>query len=182
MNHILTNVETDRLKFRLLKPDDFDAWLPLFYEDNVADFLGMDKSLSAKQMCEKWFEKSFGRYENNLGGMNALEDKATGKLIGQSGVLIQTVEDEQRIEVGYSILPEFWNNGYASEASSRCLEYAFENKLASTVISIVHVDNIGSEKVARNNGMSVEKSINYHGSPVRIFSISESHWKGLRLK
>ena len=177
MNYLLTGKESERLKYRLLKADDFDSWMPLFEEEDVAKFLGMDSGLSPRELCEKWFEKSFSRYDDNLGGMNVLADKNTGELIGQSGILIQIVDGKERFEVGYSILPKFWNMGYASEASRTCLNHAFEHEISSSIISMVHVENINSERVALRNGMSLEKRIDsYHGMPVNIFCITKDEW------
>jgi [ribosomal protein S5]-alanine N-acetyltransferase len=119
MKYSLEGKETERLKFRLLKSEDFDDWLNLFKVKNVAKFLGMDPNLSEKEMCEIWFEKTFNRYENELGVMNALIDKKTNLLVGQCGLLIQNIE---RLEIGYSILPEYWHNGYASESAIKWLK------------------------------------------------------------
>ena len=65
-------------------------------------------------MCQVWFDKSHHRFANNLGVMNVLEDKKSGELMGQCGLLLQTVNNKQRLEIGYSILPVFWERGYAS--------------------------------------------------------------------
>ena len=81
MNYLLTNQETERLKFRLLTADDLEAWVPLFEENDVALFLEMDPELSPRELCQKWFDKSFHRQENNLGGMNVLIDKARQTII-----------------------------------------------------------------------------------------------------
>jgi RimJ/RimL family protein N-acetyltransferase len=102
----------------------------------------------------------FYRYENDLGGMNVLIDKKTNRLVGQCGLLIQTIENIVRLEIGYSILPEFWNKGFASESAAKCKDYAFEHNFANSLISMVHVDNISSEKVALKNGMTFEKQLN----------------------
>ena len=74
------------------------------------------------------------------------------------------------MEIGYSILPQYRNKGYASEVAQKCKNYAFENDWRDQLISIIHVDNIGSEKVAIRNGMSLEKKIDdYHGNSVNVF-------------
>jgi len=173
--YLLTGHESERLLFQLVTIDYFDEWLPLFREENVALFLGMDTSLTPEECCRLWFEKSLARYENNLGGMNALIDKRSGRLIGQCGLLIQEVEGRQRLEIGYSILPEFWGKGYASEAAIKCKEFAFDNNLTDALISIVHPQNIGSELVARKNGMQLEKYLDdYKGTPVNIFRIDKN--------
>ncbi|MEN8929050.1 MAG: GNAT family N-acetyltransferase [Flavobacteriales bacterium] len=158
MNYLLAGEETERLHFRLLTGNDYENWLPFFAGENVAKFLLMDPSLSQKELCDKWFEKSNMRYEKNLGGMNALIDKKSGEFIGQCGLLIQTIEEVDYLEVGYSILPKYWGKGFATEAAIKCKEFAFENNFANSLISIIHKENIGSRKVALNNGMTLFKT------------------------
>ena len=178
MKYSLAGEETERLKFRLLKSEDFDDWLNLFKGKDVAKFLGMNPKLSDKELCEIWFEKTFERYEKGSGVMNALINKKTNLLIGQCGLLIQSVQNIERLEIGYSILPKYWQQGYATEAAISCKNYAFEKKLADSLISMVHVENIGSEKVALKNGMIWEQKIDsYEGSPMNIFRIDRSDWK-----
>ncbi len=173
LKYLLTGQETERLKFRLLEQNDFDEWTKLFEEKNVADFLKLDPTLSSTQLCQAWFDKAFHRYENALGGMNVLMDKITGRFIGQCGLLVQTIEGEERLEVGYSILPEFWNQGYAYEAASKCKNYAFKHDFADSLTSVVHINNIGSEKVARKNGMTFEKMTD---DVFNVFSIDKKNW------
>ena len=172
MKYLLTGEETERLRFRLVDKADFDLWLPLFKEKNVAKFLGIDTKLSQTEQCQYWFKKVFHRYENNLGGMNALINKNAGDYIGQSGLLTQTIEGEERLEIGYSILPKFWKKGYAFEAAEKCKNFCFEHGFADQLISTMHVDNIGSEKVAKKNGMTYEKLV----EDVKVFSITKSEW------
>ncbi len=172
MNYILTDTETKRLKFSLLTDIYFDEWVELFRVENVAKFLGIDVSLSPEKMCELWFEKSYARYENKLGGMNVLTDKETGNFIGQCGLLVQEVEETNCLEIGYSILPKYWNQGYASEAAIKCKEIAFERNYTNELISIVHPENLGSELVAHKNGMILDKKLDdYKGMPVNIFKV-----------
>ena len=172
MKYILTGQETERLKFRLLKPEDFDDWVPLFKAKNVAKYLDLDSKLSATELSKIWFDKVFHRYENDLGGMNVLIDKKTNRLVGQCGILVQTIENMKRLEIGYGILPEFWNKGFASEAATKCRDYAFKNNFSNLLMSMVHIDNIGSEKVALKNGMTFEKKI----KNFNIFSMNKNHW------
>lgn len=155
MNYLLTGQKSARLSFRLLLESDYEAWLPFFKGENVAKFLLLDSKLSQTELCDKWFEKAMMRYDKNLGGMNVLTDKKTGEFIGQCGLLIQDIEGVEYLEIGYSILPKFWGQGYATEAAIKCKEFAFENNYRDELISIIHKENIGSRKVAINNGMSL---------------------------
>lgn len=173
MNYLITNCQTDRLKFRLLHEDDFDKWLPLFQAENIAKYLDFKYNLSPYEMCEIWFEKSMNRYDLGNGGMNVMINKKTNRFIGQCGLLIQDVDNEERLEIGYSILPEFWNCGYATEAATFLKNHAFENTLNESLISMIHIENISSEKVALKNGMSLEKTI----GDFNIFNINREDWK-----
>ena len=140
MNYLLINHETDRLGFRALTKDDFNDWQPFFEDKLILTYFGLDPNLPKNELCENWFKKVFHRYENNLGGMNAIILKETGKLIGQCGLLIQTVEGKVRLEIGYSLLPQYRGNGYATEAVVKCKEFAFENNIAKELISMIHVE------------------------------------------
>ena len=53
MNYLFTGQETERLKFRTLQPDDFDAWLPLFKANNIAKFLDLDSTLTEFELCKR---------------------------------------------------------------------------------------------------------------------------------
>lgn len=170
MNYLLEGEETNRLLFRKLNPNDFDAWLP-FHEEPLSTQFWEGEQPEPKIACQEWFNNVFYRYKNNLGGMNVLVDKSTNSFIGQCGLLMQTVDDIEELEIGYSILPHYWKNGYATEAAEKCKLFAFEKQLAKSLISIIHVENIPSQKAAINNGMHLDKTTMYKDNPVHIFRV-----------
>jgi ribosomal-protein-alanine N-acetyltransferase len=181
MKLLLPNIETERLRFRLVEQADFNEWLPMFEQPKVADFLGLDKSQPIQEICTTFFERVFSRYKRGTGGMNALIEKSTGAMVGQCGLMIQNVGGKKYLEVGYAVIPQFWGKGYASEAAIKCRDYAFENELAETLISVINVGNIGSEKVAQKNGMhKIEYIPDYHGTAINRWGIDKSAWLNLR--
>lgn len=103
--------------------------------------------------------------------MNALTLKASGQLVGICGLLVQTVDGIEELEIGYSILPKFWLQGYAFEAAQKCKHFAFEKGFSDSLISIIHVDNVPSQKVALKNGMFLDKTTIYRDNPVHIFRV-----------
>ena len=179
MKYLLTGEETERLKFRMLNHNDFNTWLEFFNDPTVAGFLGLNQLPTPLERCEKWFSLSENRYKDNRGGLNVLIDKSTGEFIGQCGLLLQEVDNTTELEIGYSILPQFWNKGYATEAARKCRDFAFLNKFTDSLISIVHVENVKSQKVALHNGMSIDKQTIFHEMPVYIFRINIEEWRRL---
>lgn len=168
--YLLTNQETERLKFRKLEGADFDTWLA-FHQEPLSTQFWEGLPENPVEACQHWFDKAFHRYDNDLGGMNVLIHKQTDEFIGQCGLLLQIVDGIQELEVGYSILPKYWGQGYATEAAQKCKAFARENNLATSLISIIGVDNIRSQKVALNNVMQLDKTTVYNANLSHIFRI-----------
>lgn len=168
--YLLDNQTSDRLLYRKLTNSDFEDWLPFYNDPRSTQYWdGLPKD--SVEACKAQFERVFERYQNDLGGMNALILKESGKLIGICGLLVQTVDNVKELEIGYSILPNYWLKGLASEAARKCKAFAFENNFSDSLISIIHVDNIPSQKVAINNGMYLDKTTVYKNNPVHIFRV-----------
>lgn len=170
--YLLENQTSERLQFRRFLSSDFNDWMP-FYQNPLStkywDGLPTDPSVA----CKEQFVRVFERYDLGLGGMNALILKETNQLVGMCGLLVQNVDEVEELEIGYSILPEFWLQGFAFEAAQKCKDFAFENNFANSLISIIHIDNIPSQKVALKNGMHLDKTTTYKDNPVHIFRVNQ---------
>lgn len=173
MKYLLEGQETERLIFRKISDSDFDAWIK-FFEDPITSIHWVEEKETPFVACTKWYQKQNWRYENNQGGMNALIEKSSGRLVGHCGLLVQTVDGISELEIGYSLLPEFWNKGYAFEAADKCKKYAFQNDYSDSLISIISLTNLPSQKVALKNGMKLEKETMYHENKVYIFRVFKS--------
>jgi ribosomal-protein-alanine N-acetyltransferase len=181
MKYLLINQETERLSFRPVTMADFDAWLPFFKMKEIYKYLWLDETKSEFELCEFWFEKCLARYEEDRGGLNAVILKSTGQLIGKAGLLVQSIDNEKRLEVGYSFLPKYWYKGYATEAAVFAKNFGFENQFDkefnSNILSMVHVENKESAKVALKNGMTLEKQVpGLDNNIFDIFSIHRDNW------
>lgn len=170
MKFLLDGLETERLRFRKISKSDYTDWVKFFENPNTS-LHWIEEKETPDIACEKWYQKQFWRYENDQGGMNALIEKTSGKLIGHCGLLVQIVDYVSELEIAYSLLPEFWNQGYAFEAAYRCKQYAFENNFSESLISIISLTNSPSQKVAIKNGMTPERETLYHENRVYIYRV-----------
>lgn len=175
MKYLLTGEITDRLLFKLVDETYFEEWMEFFKHPDSARFLGLQDIGKPFDQCKEWFRRVEERYKNDLGGLNALIYKNTNEFIGQCGLLIQEVDGKKELEIGYSILPQFWNLGYATEAAIKCRDFAFQNNFTESLISIIHTENIKSEKVAGKIGMVKTKLTEYKNMPVNIFRIDKPY-------
>lgn len=173
MKYLLEGQETERILFRKIQLTDFADWVTFFGDPRAWEHWICERK-EPKEECQEWYEKQLNRYLHELGGMNALVEKSSNKLIGHCGLLIQQVDGVAELEIAYSILPTFWGKGLASEAARKCRDFAFANQLASSLISIISLTNHASQKVAIKNGMQIDKTTVYKNNQVHIFRIR--HW------
>ncbi len=173
MKYLLNLEETERLHFRLVDVSDFDHWIN-FFKDPSSFAHWVEERQNPEIECRQWYEKQFNRYQANLGGMNSLVEKSTGELIGYSGLLVQYVDGKEELEVAYSLLPDYRNKGYATEAAKKCCDHAFQNNFSDSLISIISITNIPSSGVALKNGMTLDKQTIYKENRVNIFRIKRS--------
>src|ERR1044072_1208872 len=98
--------ESERLLFRKLDDGDFDVWLQFCADPEIMRFFAFPEDTSEHEKCVQWFNKIYWRYEHFMGGMNVLIDKKSGAFIGQCGLLVHIVDEQEELEIGYSLMPE----------------------------------------------------------------------------
>jgi RimJ/RimL family protein N-acetyltransferase len=162
-----TELETERLRFRQLRESDFPTYEKWCANIEIMRYLG-GKTMDTIQawrhlayMVGHWAFRGYGYY--------AVEEKATGVLIGRVGFTNQT--GWPGFELGWTIAPEFQGRGYASEAARMLLPYAFDVLDQPHVISLIHPDNAPSRRVAEKLGESIEGQTEVLTMPVLIYGI-----------
>lgn len=180
MKYLLKGQESERLLFRELRETDF-AVLVDFFTNPLSTEFWWPPVKDPVVACKSSFDKTFSRYANDTGGMNVLIDKSSNDLIGLCGLLIQNVDGNEELEVGYSIMPEFWNKGYATEAAQKCRDFAFDNNFSESLISIIHEKNERSKKVALKNRMRLDSQTVYAQNPVHIYRITKLEYGKLKV-
>jgi RimJ/RimL family protein N-acetyltransferase len=76
-------------------------------------------------------------------------------IVGWAGTFLH--DSRARVaDVGYYVLPEYWGNGYASEATRLLVTFAFEELNARRIEASVQADNPGSRRVLEKLGFQQE--------------------------
>ena len=150
----IPTVTTERLVLRKLVPADADDMYEYAQNPIVTRFLLWEPHVTKK------FTQSYLKFIQTQYSACTFCDWAvtladSGKMIGTCGFTSFDLENDGA-ELGYVISPDYWGNGYATEALSRVLSFGFSvlglNRMYVRILS----GNEASERVARKCGMRHE--------------------------
>ena len=144
-------METERLLLRHMVQGDYADLCKILRDEAV--MVAYEGAFSEEEV-QNWLNKQLTRYEEDGVGLYAVILKATGEMIGQCGLTMQSWREKTVLEVGYLFQKAYWHQGYATEAARACKQYAFDTLGAEEVFSIIRDSNIPSQKVALRNGMT----------------------------
>lgn len=169
---IEVKLETERLILRMWREDDFEAYAKICADADVMRYIG-GKALSR---LEAWRHMAYlaGHWQLLGYGHWAVEEKATGNLIGRLGFL--NPAGWPAFEIGWTLGRDSWGKGYAIEGARRALEYAFDTLNKAHVISLIHRDNKASIRVAEKLGEKVEGETVVLDIPVLIYGIERADY------
>lgn len=163
------NHESERLSFRKLSENDIYSWLEFFENNDTLHFLGMDPTRKHIDLATEWIQMQINRYtENGLGHLAAVE-KSSSKLVGFAGIILRDLDGKPYYEIGYSFKPSSWGKGFATEASQHLKKVGLAANISDKFVSIIHLENTASIKVAEKNGMSRLFDTTYMNMEVAVF-------------
>lgn len=152
-------METERLIIDAIRQSD---------KEDYYNSISHDKKVLETFICryaETMEDFDFSSYPDRS-DLFAIRRKDTGRLIG---ILTLFDEKDGSCEIGYGIGSGDWNQGYATEAVKRFLEYLFREKGFRTVYASFFTGNDASRRVMEKCGMTYdhfsEKELTYLDIP-----------------
>jgi RimJ/RimL family protein N-acetyltransferase len=101
-------------------------------------------------------------------GWWAVEEKATGQLVGNVGAFFR--EESFVMELGWNTYRPFWGQGYANEAATAALHHALEIRCEPKVRALIASANESSLRVAQRLGLAYEADTEIYGKAVGIYT------------
>lgn len=147
-------METERLVIREFREDDIQSLHPIFSDPKTMKYYPSPFTLD---QTVNWIMKNQIRYKEDGVGLWALVIKNSQTVIGDCGLVKQTVDGKREVELGYHLNRNYWSKGYATEAAEACIEFGFNQLHLGKIISIIDPKNVPSIKVANNVGFTKEK-------------------------
>jgi RimJ/RimL family protein N-acetyltransferase len=105
-------------------------------------------------------------------GMWLMRDRDTLEMVGRGGLQWTTyVRDLDEVEVGWSVVPERWRQGLATELAHASIEIAFGPLELEQIVTFTTPDNVASRRVMEKAGFTYEREILHVGLPHVLYGI-----------
>jgi RimJ/RimL family protein N-acetyltransferase len=106
-----------------------------------------------KSIAWRGFMSTAGAWAIQGFGMFCVFEKSSGRWIGRVGPI--QPEGWPGTEVGWGLIKDVWGRGYAGEAASAALDWAFDHLGWTDVIHCIDAENVASQNVARRLGSTI---------------------------
>jgi RimJ/RimL family protein N-acetyltransferase len=106
-------------------------------------------------------------WERHGFGLWLLRDRATGKMVGRGGLQYTDAIGGFAVEAAWTIMPERWGEGLATELARASVQVAFGPLDVHDLIAITLPDNHASRRVMEKAGFAYEREID-HGGLVHV--------------
>jgi ribosomal-protein-alanine N-acetyltransferase len=170
---------TERLMIRSPQEKDLEPITALWTDPDVTRYIGgpRDGDMVADSF-RQYISDPQALLQEEWELWWSIIDQSSGQFIGLNAILEKEVEGETVFDLGYFLLPSFWGQGYATEASRRVVAYAFEELNLPSLVAIIDPRNQTSQSVAQKLGMQLEReTLRSDGVIRRVYRLEQSDWK-----
>lgn len=144
---------TERLLLRQIKPEDQQFIFEGLSHPDVIPFYGVRyDSFEATKTQMDWYKKMLF---DGTGIPWKIVDKQTAENIGVISIYFYKPE-HNKAEIGFWLLPQYWNKGFASEALNATIDYWKNKKNLHRLEGFVEEGNTASRKLLEKAGFLYE--------------------------
>ena len=173
--------ETKRLILREVLDSDLEGFYELDADPEVHRYLG-NKPIESLKEAQQAIDFIRKQYTERGVGRFALVEKSSGDFIGWSGLKFNTGEKEaigkknDFYDVGYRLIPRYWNKGYATESSLAALNLGFNDLQLQTIVGAAETGNIASNKVLKKIGLLFMEEFQYEDVLINWYELKNEDY------
>ena len=169
----IPQLRTQRLTLRALCETDLEDFTAMMADQRVYRWLGGQPSTAA----DAWRSMAgfLGHWALRGYGQWALEEQESGRFVGRAG--LWNPHGWPGLEVGWTVTPEDWGRGYATEAGQASLQWAFATLGVDEIISVTRPDNAASRRVMTKLGLRYSRDVELLGHRQVVYRITREAWQ-----
>ena len=171
----MATLATDRLNIRPLEMEDAEALHAFWANAEVRRYL-WDGKVLPMETVRAIIRQSIADFDAHGFGLFSLDLKATEPVI-VAFCGFRRFEDGEQIELLFGILPEYWGEGFVTEASREVLRHGFEEAGITRVIAAADTPNQRSVRVLMRLGMLFQARREWHGLDTVFYALTASEFR-----
>jgi RimJ/RimL family protein N-acetyltransferase len=171
-------LETERLVGEPATEGDREEAVALFGDPLVAEWIwpegrAGDEAVGPRtpeqvgaildRFAAHWSEHGFGWW--------FLRERESGEFVGEVGLQRVGLDGERVVEVGWTLLPAYWGNGYATEAAVAALAHGFGTLRLDEIYAFTMTGNAASRRVMERLGMTYVRDTEREGLPHVLYRL-----------
>lgn len=147
-------IKTERLLLRKLSLADAADLQSIRSDEKVMKYMDSERHHSL-QFSENFIAENLKTYEERNGIFWAVIERSSGRFIGDFAFW-KIDKKNSRAEIGYTLSPEFWGQGYMKEAMIRILLFGFNDLNLHSFEANINPENENSRKLLEKLGFKKE--------------------------
>ena len=146
-------LETERLILREWRDSDRERYASFVADPEVRRFY---PNLLDRRQADEMIDRFVAYLARDGYGLLAVERKADGAFMGDVGIVPvdMPIRGNPPVEIGWLLGKQFWGQGYAPEAASAWVHYAFSTLELAEMVAWTAVSNLPSQRVMQKIGMT----------------------------
>ncbi len=164
-------INTERLQLIPFNAEDISLFLKLNNDAFIRKYL-WDDELIGEELATTIIQQNDQHFTNDQFGLWKIQRKENDLVIGYVGLWY--FFDEPQPQLIYALLEEFTGKGYATEASTSIIEYAFNQLGYDYLVAATDEPHLDSQHVALRLGMSFYEKRIEDGKKTLFYRIEKS--------
>ncbi|MFH1313633.1 MAG: GNAT family protein [Candidatus Eisenbacteria bacterium] len=181
-------IETERLVLKQMTVSHLDSVFQHFADEEVNRYVDFDpvESIADAQEIIDW---GISLYMNNNGILWGIFNKESGRFLGQVNFVNRAsgnfTGNVHRAEIGFDLSPQYWRNGYMTEAIISSISWIFDTyKIGIRRIeAIINKNNQRAKTLVLNVGFTEEAVLREYVQwkdefwDMSLFSLLKHEWE-----
>lgn len=134
----------------------------MFQDPQVAATLG---GVLTDERCEVALKNNINHWRHYGFGIWNFFERNSNAFVGRAGLRRMELVPGGGIELAYTVMPEFWNQGYATEMSREVVRVGFNTLGLNVVEAFTLPSNLASQRVMQKLGFTFVRTGEHSGLP-----------------
>ena len=156
----IPTITTSRLTLRPFDEADAEPLYRILLQEGILQYFPSSTPPSLEK-AQRLIQRQLAHWDEHGLGWWAVQLRNEDTLVGWNG--LQYLPETGEVEIGYLLSKDCWGKGFATEGARAGLQFGFETLGLTTIIGLVHPDNVASQRVLLKCGMTFVAEAEYFG-------------------